>query len=54
MATTIGQLERLAGIETQMDRAAFWLTFAPLRNRGLNAGKAELKRIIRSKARRED
>ena len=45
---TIGQLERLAGIETHKDRAEFWLAFAPLRNRALNAGKAELKRIIRN------
>jgi hypothetical protein len=51
MATSIGQLERLAGIATQEDRAAFWLTFAPLRNRALNAGKAELKRMIREKRR---
>ena len=48
-ATTIGQLERLAGIETNKDRAEFWLAFAPLRNRALKAGKAELKRIIRNK-----
>ncbi|UXN57715.1 hypothetical protein [Phyllobacterium zundukense] len=53
-AKTLGQLERLAGIETQQDRAAFWLQFASLRNRASVAGKAELKRIIRNKARSDD
>ena len=53
-AKTLGQLERLAGIETQQDRATFWLQFASLRNRASAAGKAELKRIIRNKARSDD
>lgn len=47
-ARTIGQLERLAGIETQHDRALFWMQFVHLKNRASEAGKAELKRIIRS------
>ena len=48
-ANTIGQLERLAGIETNEDRALFWLQFAELRNRAAKAGKAELIRIIRDR-----
>ena len=48
-AKTIGQLERLAGIETNADRALFWLQFAKLKNRAAKAGKAELIRIIRDR-----
>jgi len=48
-AKTIGQLERLAGIETNADRALFWLQFVRLKNRASKAGKEELKRMIRSR-----
>ena len=52
-AGSIGALERLAGIgEAQEERAAFWLPFSKLPGtQGLDAGLAELKRIIRSNAR---
>lgn len=48
-AKTLGQLERLAGIETSEDRTAFWLQFSHLRNRARKAGEIELKLIIRAK-----
>ncbi len=48
-AKTLGQLERLAGIETNEDRAAFWIQFSHLRNQARKAGEIELKLIIRAK-----
>ena len=52
-AGSIGALERLAGIGgAAEDRAAFWQPFCKLPGaEGLDAGVAELKRIIRSNAR---
>ena len=51
-AGSIGALERLAGIGgAAEDRAAFWQPFCKLPGaEGLDAGVAELKRIIRSNA----
>ena len=51
-AGSIGALERLAGIAgAAEDRAAFWQPFCKLQGaEGLDAGVAELKRIIRSNA----
>lgn len=47
-AVTIGNLERLAGIT---DRVAFWNPYARMAGEtGLDAGVAELKRIIRANA----
>ena len=51
-AGSIGALERLAGIGgAAEDRAAFWQPFCKLPGaEGLDAGVAELKRIIRTHA----
>lgn len=47
---TIGELERLAGIgPTHNDRAAFWEPFSRLGVAGLDAGVAELHRLIERK-----
>ena len=52
-AGSIGALERLAGIGgAPEEREAFWQPFCKLPGaQGLDAGVAELKRIIRSNAR---
>lgn len=52
-AGSIGALERLAGIGGATDeRAAFWEPFSELPgSQGLDAGVAELKRMIRAQAR---
>jgi len=49
-AGTIGNLERLAGIEQSPDgRYAFWTTYSQLPGgQSLDAGVAELKRLIRA------
>jgi hypothetical protein len=49
---SIGALERLAGIgRTSEERAAFWQPFSNLPGaEGLDAGVAELKRMIRAQA----
>ena len=51
-AGSIGALERLAGIgRTHDERTAFWAPFCKLPGAsGLDAGGAELKRIIRVQA----
>lgn len=51
-AGSIGALERLAGIGgAPEERAAFWQPFSKLPGaQGLDAGVAELKRIIRAQA----
>ncbi len=51
-AGSIGALERLAGIGgAPEERAAFWQPFCKLPGaQGLDAGVAELKRIIRTQA----
>jgi hypothetical protein len=53
-AGSIGALERLAGIgRAPEERAAFWQPFSKLPGaQGLDAGVAELKRIIRTEARK--
>ena len=50
-AGSIGALERLAGIgQTQDEHFAFWRTFTALpASESINAGVAELKRLIRSR-----
>ena len=51
-AGSIGALERLAGIESTPDaRVSFWKSFCQLPGaQGLDAGVAELKRMIRATA----
>ncbi len=52
VAGTIGNLERLAGIDQSPDgRYAFWTTYSRLPGgQSLDAGVAELKRLIRAQA----
>lgn len=50
-AVTIGDLERLAGIEQTPDaRFAFWVQFAPQKAGAFDAGKAELYRRIETRS----
>lgn len=51
-AGTIGNLERLAGIDQSPNgRYAFWTTYSQLPGgQSLDAGVAELKRLIRAQA----
>ncbi|GAA5666126.1 hypothetical protein Brsp07_04635 [Brucella sp. NBRC 14130] len=50
-AVTIGDLERLAGIEQSHDaRFAFWVQFAPLKDGAFDAGRAELYRRIETRS----
>lgn len=50
-AVTIGDLERLAGIEQTHDaRFAFWVQFAPHKDGAFDAGRAELYRRIETRS----